>query len=257
MPKPAEESVLYGVKVTSEMPIERLQGMRYIALYNTTNSPAELTCKFGLSAISIPSVNGYLIKFEEGEAGIHLGLKSATIRGSTESELLMSCHVFACLRDGIECPNFLLLESFIDNADSISIILDSEVDQAGGRGYAELVGALSFIQSKRADRDGDGILEQAEVDANEFFIYPFIKEGDLCTAQPLNNMIQNWSRTNETVECARIAPSISLVDSDEQKIEATNERVILYGNGDKLHTSAIIVRDHLIPEWIRRVYGLG
>jgi hypothetical protein len=255
VPKQSKETTKYGVKVSSEIPLEQLREKQYIGLYNTTATPAELTCKFELSAISKPDIKGYKITIGEGDTGIYLKSKEAAIKGRDQDEILRACHVFACLRDGIECPNFLLLGDFIGNAKSMSVILDNNVDQVGGRGYAEIVGALSYMQTKRADINGDGVLNQSEVDANEFFIYPFIKEGDVCSPQPMNTLIQNWSKTNRTSSCRDISPAIMLTASNESAMRIVGEQLIVTGTGDSIHTSSIILRDFIAPEWIRRMYG--
>jgi hypothetical protein len=254
-PKPSEETVISGVKVVSEMPLERLQGMQYIALYNTTASPAELTCKFELSAISKPAIKGYKIRIGEGDPGIYLGADEAFIKGRTGAEILSACHVFACLRDGLECPNFMLVDSFFRNADSMSVILDERVGSEGGRGYAEVVGALSFLQSRRADANGDWFVNQSEVDANDFFIYPFLMDGDICLTQPFNNLIQNWSGTNQTYECGNIAPAVVFTSSDEGAINVVGNQLVISGSDKQIHTGGIVVRDVIAPEWIRRIYG--
>ncbi|MBD3387616.1 MAG: hypothetical protein GF416_01080 [Candidatus Altiarchaeales archaeon] len=255
-PKPTDESVEYGVKVVSEIPLDKLRSMTHIALYNKSVTPAELTCKFELSAISNPDIRGYRIKIEQGSTGLYIGGKSAVIRGKTEEELLEACHVFACLRDGIECPNFMLLDSFFREPGSMSVILDENVGAAGGRGYAEIMGALSFVQSRKADLDGDGLVNQSDVDANDFFIYPFIKSGGECRTQPLHNLVQNWTGTNETYDCMGIGPAIVLTESNSSGIYvADNNQVVISGSDDDIHTGSIIIRDVIAPEWIRRLYG--
>jgi len=256
-PKPTTDSMQYGVKVVSEIPLERLQWMDYIALYNTTNSPAELTCKFELSAISKPDPRGYRISIEDGDYGLFLKEKTATIKGRNEEEVLTACHVFACLRDGIECPNFVVLEKLLREAPSMSVILDSNVGITGGRGYAEIMAALSYLQSKHADLNGDGNLTQSEVDANNYFIYPFIKEGDVCRAQSFNTVIQNWSGQNATVNCSAVNPAIELTYSNVSAIRVDGGKVIISGSDDDVHTGSIIVRDTIAPEWIRRLYGFN
>jgi hypothetical protein len=257
VPKPTTQETLYGVKVVSEFPVEDLKKMEFIALYNTTATPAELTCKFELSAISKPDIRGYRIRIEEGDTGIYLKQKEATIKGSTPADMLNACHAFACIRDGIECPNFMELDNYMKSAKSMSVILDSSVDNTGGRGYAEIIGALSFLQTKKADTNKDGQVDQKEVDANEFFIYPFIKDGDVCTPQPMNTMIQNWSRTNQTVKCADISPAILLTASNESAMRIQGGQIVLTGPGEAVHTEAIIIRDFIAPEWIRRLYGFN
>jgi hypothetical protein len=253
--KPTEQTTEYGVKVVSEISKDQLKAMKNIAMYNSTATSAELTCKFELSAISIPDNRGYRITIQEGDTGLYLKSREATIKGSTQEDILRACHVFACLRDGIECPNFMELDSFLRNAQSMSIILDKNVDQTGGRGYAEIVGALSYLQTKKVDVNGDGNITQAEVDANEFFIYPFIKDGDTCEPQPFNTMIQNWVRTNKTSKCSDIRPAIMVVSGNESAMRLVSDQLIISGDGDTIHTSSIILRDIIAPEWIRNIYG--
>jgi hypothetical protein len=244
VPKPTTETVMYGVKVVSEFPLEKLRSAEYIALYNTTATPAELTCKFELSAISKPDPGGYRIRIEEGETGIYLKDKEAYIKGATQGDMLRACHVFACLRDGVTCPNFDALDDFLGRADHMSLILDSKAGQASGRGYAEIMGGLSYLQSKKAD-----------VDNATFFIYPFLMKGETCEPQPLNNLVQNLTRSNETFLCSDIAPAIILAESNESAIRVVGDQVFVSGSDDQVHTGAIIVRDYIAPEWVRRLYG--
>ncbi|MFH1403103.1 MAG: hypothetical protein ABIH11_02410 [Candidatus Altiarchaeota archaeon] len=250
-------SYVSGVRIVSEIPMKDFQTPRYeyIALYNTTNSDMELTCKFGLSAISQPSIKGYKINIESGETGVYLGSREAWIRGASQQDLLDSCHAFICAREGIDCPEFSSLRWFIRDAGSMSVILDSKGEMNAGRGYAEIVGVLSFMQSKRVDVNGDGIMNQSEIDANEFFIYPFLMENGTCSPQPFHTLVENWTGGNESYDCAGIAPSIVLEVSDEDSISVEDGRIILRGDDRALHAEAIILRDNLAPEWIRRLYG--
>jgi hypothetical protein len=233
--KPTTQTTQYGVKVVSEIPLDRLRGMKNIALYNTTATPAELTCKFELSSISTPDKRGYVISIQEGDTGLYLKSR--------------------CLRDGINCTQFTEVDSYLKNAQSMSVILDRGVDSTGGRGYAEIVGALSYLQTKKVDVNGDGNVTQAEVDANAFFIYPFIKDGDDCEPQPFNTLIQNWSRTNRTSKCTDIRPAILVVPGNESAMRIVEDQLVISGDGDAIHTSSIILRDEIAPEWIRNIYG--
>jgi hypothetical protein len=246
-----------GVKVVSEIPLEEFQKARYdyIALYNTTVTKAELTCKFGLSAISKPDIRGYRIKIGEGDTGVYLGRREASIKGVGQQEMLDACHAFMCLREGINCSEFSVLRWFVKNADSMSVLLDSDAGMEGGRGYAEVIGVLSFMQSRRVDVNGDGFLNQSEIDANEFFIYPFVMENDTCIPQPFHNLVENWTGGNETYDCGSIAPAIVFQISTEKSIKVDGDRIVLSGDDRALHDEAIILRDTLAPEWIRRIYG--
>ncbi len=256
-PKPTNQNIMFGVKVVSEIPLEKLTQYKAIALFNESRTGEEITCKFELSAISTPSPNGYRVQIQEGDFGIYIGEKEAQIKGSNPSEILNACHAFACLRDGIDCPDdFLDVDDMIGEAKSISIILDENVRRAGGRGYVEIMGALSFYQNSRADKNKDGKVGQIEVNANEFFIYPFLMTDEGCIAQPLHNVLQNWSGSEDPIDCANIGPVIILEKADKASMKLEGNRLTLRGDDDLLHTQAIIVRDIISPRWIRRMYGL-
>lgn len=255
--RPAVETyVVSGVTVNSEISQSDLQKRTYISLYNTTKSKAELTCKFELSAISVGDIRGYRIKIEHGENSIYLGKQSATISGLSEQDLLKSCHVFACMRDNITCPSdFTAFRQMVDNADSVGIVLDSSAGSDAGRGYAELVGILSYVQAQRVDRNFDGTLDQEEINNNTFFIYPFLKENDTCLMQPFHNLVETINKTNETYSC-NLEDAIYILKSDENKISINGSKIILSGDDTSLHTESIILRDSLAPEWILTVYNL-
>jgi len=256
-PKPTEQHSRFGVKVVSEIPLERLEAMTLITMSNKSSTPEELTCKFELSAISKPSPKGYNVLISEGDYGIYVTEKKAEIKGSNPAQILTACHAFACLRDGIECPQDLMaIDDFLLDATSMSVILDEDVRSAGGRGYVEIMGALSYHQNGVADTNNDGKVEQAEVDANEFFIYPFLMSDGMCTAQPMHTVLQNWSGEDEPIDCAKIGPAIFIKKDREAYMRFEGSHLVLAGPDDKLHTEAIILRDIISPRWIRRMYGL-
>lgn len=252
-----ERYTVSGVPIESEMPLDQLERLKQIALYNTTTRFSEYTCKFGLSAISQPSRQGYLIKFDEGPMGVKIGRSEAVISGSTGNDLLKACHAFACLREGIDCPQDMnSLRWVVENAQSMSVIIDEEAGARAGRGFAEIEGVLSFIQSKKLDEDEDGVFTQQEVDANEYFIYPFIMENNTCRMQGFNNLVQTLDPSNRTFDCDSITPAIVLEHSGEKSISREGDRIILRGDDEALHSAAIILRDVISPEWIRHVYNL-
>jgi hypothetical protein len=255
IPAPTDMTYVHGVKVVSEIPLESLQARRHIALSDDVSSKAQMTCKFGLSAVSRPDPQGYVVEVGGGDTGIYLGSDSAYIKGASEEDILRACHIFACIRDGIDCPGIDRISGLMGNAASISVIIDEDVGGAGARGYAEIMGALSFYQSRVVDVNRDGIISQAEVDLNDFFIYPFVKSGDMCEAQSFVNAVQNWSGRNETLECSRISPAIVLLRSKNASIRFDSDRIVLEGDDEELHTASVIVRDTIDPSWIRRLYG--
>lgn len=255
-PKETTQSIKYGVKVVSEIPLENLQRVNMLTINNDSRTNAELTCKFELSAISTPGPSGYQVEVAEGDFGIYIGEKKAVIKGETQNQILTACHAFACLLDGIECPNdFLDIEDFISDKKAVSVILDENVGGAGGRGYAEIIGALSFYQSKNADKDGNGLLTQDEIDKNDFEVYPFLKSGENCLPQPYNNLLQNWNGSDESINCDEIGAQILIQKSDRGVLSASEQRITLEGSNDQIHTMSILLRDIISPEMVRRIYG--
>ncbi|MCX6695816.1 MAG: hypothetical protein NTU61_05925 [Candidatus Altiarchaeota archaeon] len=252
-----EKYSVSGVPVESELTLAEFQRMYYISLYNTTQSKAELTCKFELSAISSGDPRGYRIKIEEGETGIQLGRTSAVIRGRSDNELLKACHVFACMRDNLTCPqDFAALLWKVEGADSVGIVLDSSAGEEAGRTYAELMGVLGYMQAKHVDKNMDGIFSQDEINNNTFFIYPFLKVNDTCFMQPVHSLVQNLSGSNATYSCD-LPDAIYLLPSEEEnRLAVEGSKIILSGDGRRIHTAGVILRDSLDPEWILRVYNL-
>jgi len=193
---------------------------------------------------------------DEGH-GVYFGKDEAVIKGASDSELLSACHAFTCLREGIDCPSdFKSLKWMVQEADSISLIMDSDAKAKASRGYAELTGVLSYIQSQRVDTNNDGKIKQSEVDGNEFFIYPFLKTSQGCRMQPLNNVVQKLNGSNKTHECSEISPAIVLEKAENNSITVEDDRITIRGTDKGLHSGAVIVRDVLAPEWIRKVYNL-
>lgn len=256
-PPQTQEYNIHGIRVISEIPLEDLKSHRSLTMSKDSASPEEVTCKFGLSAISTPSPGGYRIHIEEGEKGIYLGREEARIKGSNEKEVLSACHAFACIWGEMDCPDdFLIVHEMFEKAGSVSVIIGDDVGPAAGRGYVEVIGALSYLQTIRADINRDGRIEQIEADLNEFFIYPFLMTDAGCLGQPLHNVLQNWSGTDEAVDCEKIAPAIVIRGGDDDSMRLDGSRLILSGKDQSLHAMAIISRDIICPKWIRRMHGL-
>lgn len=253
--KYAYETVIGGVRINSEIPPEGVQGLKTIALLNSSDNAA-ITCNFELSAISNPDRRGYIVKIENGKKEVYITQKMAYIRGETDDEILDACHAFVCLRDGIKCPgNFRDIRDTISNSDRINVIFDSRLTGKGVRAYAEILGALGYLQAVLADSDKDGVIEQTEI-KNKMWIYPYLREGDNCTLQPFRSIIEILNATNETRDC-NIEPGIYIQLSDNNEIEVDDGRIILSGDEEHIYTGAIILRDIISPQWIRVMYGLN
>lgn len=264
-------TVIGGVRIDSNIPLEDVQTLKTIALLNSSNNAAT-TCNFELSAISIRGQNsrsfdtrgaesnpdrmGYLVKIENGKKGVHIDQGTAYIRGETDDEILDACHAFACIRDGIKCPdNFKEVRDIMLNSDQMNLILDSNVTGEGIRAYAEIMGALGYLQAVLVDYDKDDVIEQTEVNKNSVWIYPYIREEENCILQPFRNIIEILNATNETRDC-NIEPGIYIQMSDNNEMKIEGGKIILSGDGEHIHTEAIIVRDILSPKWVRVMYGL-
>lgn len=247
-----------GVEVRSKIPLEKIQGWVDLALENTSGG-AELTCNFELAAVSVPNRRGYKIRVERGEQGVYVREVEAYIQGKTDDELLDACHVFACLRENIKCPdNFTVIRKIIENTDDFNVIVDSDVSGAGARGYAEILGALGFLQASRVDINKDGFLDKGELAVNSVFIHSYVRENKFeCVQQPLSNLVQaiNMSSNNSRRDCI-ISPGIYVTKSGVNEIRVDGYKIILAGDDEHLHTEAIILRDIISPKWIRAVYGL-
>lgn len=244
-----------GIEVYSKIPISEFQNKKAVFLFETQDKIAT-TCNFEISAVSTPERRGYEVYIERKPVGVYIDNNSAHIQGETDEELLKACHVFLCLRGGIECPeNLMEIQNITLNSRDMILVLDNKTGAPAVRGYAELLGVLGFIQAQIVDADKNGIIEQDEVDKNDVWIYPYVMEDDLCKLQPFKSVIEILNITNDTTECD-FRSGIFLERSDKNEIRIEGDKVIISGDDEHIHTGAVIVRDILSPEWIRVYYGL-
>ena len=122
-------------------------------------------------------------------------------------------------------------------------------------GYAEILGALGFVHARMVDTNGNGIIEQEEVDKNDVWIYPYVMSGDLCELQPFESAIEILNITNDTIRC-NFKSGIFLVKSDKNEITIEGKKITISGDDAHIRIASVIVRDILSPEWIRVYYGL-
>jgi len=245
-----------GVPVKSEIPVAELENWTDLGLFETQDA-AVLSCNLELSSITPKAEERlYWVLVERGKMGIEVRQVDAFVRGQSDAELLTACHAFACLLGGISCPeNLEKIRNTVAFEDDINIILDSEVSGEGGRAYAELLAPIGFMQTQQADLNKNRVIEPEEVGLNRMVIRPYIREGDLCTPQPLRTLLQNISGGNTSMPC-NLSSGFFIEEADTNEITADGNRVHLRGDAKRLQIEAIIVGDIIAPQWITAFRGL-
>lgn len=254
-------SEVAGVGVHSQVPLSSLQDIRYIALYNNTDAAAT-TCNFELAALSTSSSSGYKVLVESGDAGVFILRDRAYIRGRTDDEIIRACNVFACIQQGIECSATMWnMSTLIREKKQINVMLDKNLRGSAMRGYGDVLGALGYIQAGSVvyeDVNGDGKINNADIEVNLIKIFPHIKDGNICAIQPITTTYQRLNETdNETFECDKLWPAIVFQKSNVSRIYYEGGQLIVAGDDDRVGAGAIIVRDALSPEFIRKYYNIG
>ena len=247
-----------GVTVYSQIPLEDLAFKQSIALYNASGR-IETTCNFEISALSENNPNGYKVSVEDGGFGVYIDRNQAKIMGETDSQTLHACNVFNCLREEITCPgNMWDIREIILDEREINIAIDTKVAGEGAQGYGEILGAIGYLQSKYASTDfnGDGKLDGDELNRSIIKIFPYLKEGDNCTIQPMMTSLQVLNASNKTVPCSSLSPAIILENSDINQITLIGKTLTVTGDDAHINSASVIVRDLLSPEFIRRLYRL-
>jgi hypothetical protein len=245
-----------GVPVYSQIPLEEIQYLRIIALFNESGKAAT-TCNFELYALSTVISDGYGINIEEGDKGIYIQKNAAYIKGNDEDDILQACNVFLCMREGIECSEGLwgVKDSIVD-ARMVNVILDKDLRGTALQGHGEIMGALGYIQEENrlTDFNGDGRIEEWEVEKSLIKIFQYIKDGDECKIQHTTTMLQKLNTTNETFKCGDLHPSITLVGSEKNSIEVRDGDVTVSGDDEHMGSAGIILRDAISPEFVRALY---
>jgi hypothetical protein len=254
--KPRKIQSVLGVPVYSLIPLEDFQNMTTIAILNPVGK-AETTCTFEIRAASTLDTRGYMVHLERKPLGVYIEQNGAYIRGESDDELLQACHAFLCLREGISCDaNLMLIKNLTLRNNDMVIVIDNRTGGKAGQGYAELLGALGFLQAKRVDTNNNSQIEFDELNKSRIHIYPYIKYGDMCKLQEFKNALQTLNITNDTVACDEINYGIFLMPSPSNGIVIDGRRILIQGDDEHIHIGATIVRDILSPEFIRFYYNL-
>jgi len=254
--KPRYVKNVAGVMVSSKYPLAALANRTSTIGLHTYNSGAETTCNLELSGVlvaggAVPDRKGYDIQLQRAPQEIFLDWKGAYIRGETDEELLKSCHIFICIREGLDCPkNLMDIRNITLRNRDMLIVLDNRTDRDAVIGFVELQGALGYLQAQLADTNGDGRLNQTEVSNNKFHIYPYMMNGDSCKLMEFRSAIEELNITNDTAPC-EFRSGIFLQKSRTNAIAIDGQKILITGDDASIHTGAVIVRDILAPEWIR------
>lgn len=252
-PKPADypiQEVLYGARIYSTIPPEKVASWNDLALYDNP-LPAALSCNLEFSSLKPnPQIKYQEVEITDGESGIYIQENKAAIKGANPDEILYNCHVFSCLLSNITCPrNLEEITGVMWFADEFNVILDANLSSQAAAAYTELLAPLSYYQSMRADVNGDGVLDDSEVARNTLLIRPYLMSDGSCVPQPLRNLIQNLTVSNESVPCD-FASGVFIEGGGVNGIMVDGERIFLRGDTNSLRASAIILGDVVAPDWL-------
>jgi hypothetical protein len=249
-----------GVAVHSQIPLSDIQNINNIALYNNTDKAA-LTCNFEIAALTTRDATGYKVLVERGDAGLFILKNRAYIRGKTDDDIIRACNIFSCLQQGINCSSGIWdIRNLILEKKQINVILDKNLRGSAMRAYGDVLGALGYIQASNivlADVNNDSKVDKKDIEASLIKIFPHIKDGNSCALQPITTQYQRLNETNnETFDCDKLWPAIVLKKSNTSRIDYAGGQLIISGNDESVGAGAIIVRDALSPEFIRKYYNL-
>lgn len=239
-----------GVPVYSKIPLDDFAGINVFFLKKNPDMAATI-CNLELSAVSDVKEFGYRVLIESGNKGIYIGNSETYIRGDNYDEILMACHSFICLNKGINCSEDMYkIVGAIIKKRVANVIIGENISGAGLRGYAEIMGALGYLQAAQLrDLNRDSIIDKNETRKTLILILPYIQNGTKCDLKPITTRLQKYNQTNTSVDCYIVTPSIRLVKSDKRAIRFENGDLILEGSDEDLNTESIIVRDIIAPEF--------
>jgi len=230
-----------GIEVKSEFPLESLQNFKAIALLNSSDA-AITSCNYELSAISQMSRKGYIVRVEKDSPGIYIKGEGAWVRGRNSGEILSACHAFACLREGIECPDGLLdIPQILTEQEVLNLVIDSELGQKSfQKGIITIGYALGTIQSQTGAP-----------------INTWLRNGDVCIlATVLNSTGLSKSNTTENVSCDSI-DGVHMLDSEQGEIRIDGDRITLQGSDGQVYAGTVIVQNIVAPDLRERLMSVN
>lgn len=237
---PYSDEVL-GIEVKSKFPLESLQNFKAIALLNSSNV-AITSCNYELSAISSPVMRGYLVSVERDSPGIYITEDGAWVRGRNSGEILAACHAFACLREGLECPdNLLQIPQILAGQEELNLVIDSELGQKSfQKGIITIGYALGTVQSQTGAS-----------------INTWLRTGDICIlATVLNSTGLSKSNTTENVSCDSI-DGIHMLYSEQGEIRMEGDRITLQGSDGQVYAGTVIVQNIIAPDLRERLMSVN
>jgi len=246
-----------GVSVNSTSPFDEIGAWDDLALWETED-PTEVACSLQFISITRPpQYMQYLIEYSDEFDGVRINPPKALVGGTTPAGKLASCHALSCVIAGVECPDDLFMaQAVMLNPVNYNIILPANASAPAGRAYSELVGAVSFLQAKAADLDGDGKLSDGEIIASKVVIRPYFKAGDSCTLMGLNNLIQKLPASNQSISCSSLT-GFFIEESNVNEIILDGPKVTLRGDEDTIQKEAIILGNIIAPEWSTKLRSGG
>jgi len=230
-----KEFEISGVKIYTEIPVEELSRKKIDARRDSSD----------IAGYCIDEVrdtekeNGnYIVNFKKDETN-NIILKSGIAQIGLKDYDMLSCHIFLCLKNNIECNEINKIFDLLGKMENISVILDSNVINSNNsenttlQGYFELMKSIGVIQSYLYS---NGKL---------VYIKPYLMLNGTCILKTSMNDIQNLTQ-NETNNCD--IEGIYIIKNDsENKIYTDGRKIILKGDSKALYVEEIILRTMITP----------
>jgi len=239
---PAQDSYPYsdeilGISVNSKFPLESLQNFKAIALLNSSD-PAITTCNYELSAISSLIKKGYIVRVERDSPGIYITEDGAWVRGRNNEEILSACSAFACLREGISCPDDLLdVAQILAKQEILHLVIDGNL---GAKSFQKGIIAISYAIGTIQSQTGAPI-------------HTWLRNGDTCViATVLDSTGLSRPNATENVSCDSV-DGIHMLDSEQGEIRIDGDRITLQGSDSQVYAGTVIVQNIIAPDLRERL----
>jgi len=230
-------SRVLGIDVKSKIPFDSLQNFKTITLLNSSDK-AIMSCNYELSALSVLDRKAYLVKIEQDNPGVYIRDDGAWIRGRNNQEVLTACTVFACLREGITCPeNLMRIPEILASQERVNLIIDGNLgEKTFQRGIVTIGYAMGMLQSQ-----------------SKAPIYTWLMYNNTCfLATVLNTSGLSKPNGTEDVSCDSLG-GIYLLNSDRGEIKIHSDRIMLEGNDDQVYAETVIVQNIIAPNLRERL----